>query len=420
MQSRRLLVVGLTIFAVLVSAIGAYAVIKGVAPLPPAHSAQSTAPSSNHILAPSPSSTSSDHYLYIALEGSVAVYNIDHNFDEVGTIDLPQTSNHGIRGIGVSPSTHILYVSFGGDGGSNGTGSLTAYNLVTKQTLWTQQYNHGIDSFAINRDGSTIYMPDGELSSAGLWHVVNAATGVETGAVMDTAVGTGDNGPHNTVIGLSGRYVYFGDRNLASSGSNYLYGADTSSNQIVRKVGPFQSGIRPFSVDSSETFVYTSVTGYLGFQVGNLSTGKVLYTVPIQEPAGAACSNSGASDPSHGISLSPDNRQLYVIDFTCNYVHVFDVSNVANAMPTQIAAIPVHQFDPNQPNCTYDCLGDGWLLHSSDGKYVFVGDSGDVIDTASSRVVAHITNLYNSRVFIEADWSNGVPTFTTTRSGIGR
>jgi hypothetical protein len=89
-------------------------------------------------------------------------------------------------------------------------------------------------------------------------------------------------------------------------------------------------------------------------------------------------------------------------------------------MPTQIAAIPVHQFDPNQPNCTYDCLGDGWLLHSSDGKYVFVGDSGDVIDTASSRVVGHITNLYNSRIFIEVDWSNGVPTFTTTRSGIGR
>src|SRR2546429_5293517 len=31
--------------------------------------------------------------------------------------------------------------------------------------------------------------------------------------------------------------------------------------------------------------------------------------------------------------------------------------------------------------CAYDCLGDGWLHHSLDGRYVFVGDSGDVIDT---------------------------------------
>jgi DNA-binding beta-propeller fold protein YncE len=353
-------------------------------------------------------------------EGGLDVFDIDNNFARVGTITLPQTSGHGIRGVAVSPSTHTLYVSYGGDGGSEGDGSLLAYDLVAQKLLSTQNYSHGIDSMAITPDGRTIYMPDGELAGDGKWYVVNAATGVETGAVIDTGAGTGDNGPHNTVVGLTGQHVYMGDRNLAGAGSNYLYVASTATNRVTMRVGPFRSGIRPFTVNKAETLVYTSVTGYEGFQVGDLTTGKVLYTVPITRPSRASCPNSGASDPSHGVSLSPDEKQLYVLDWPCNEVAVFDVSGVPGSAPTQIATVPVHQFNMDQTPCTYDCLGDGWLLHSSDGRYVFVGDSGDVIDTSTQKVVANIPQLYQTRIYLEIDWSGGTPNFTTTRSGMGR
>jgi hypothetical protein len=398
---KRFSIIGITLFGLLFGGIGAYIVFRSFA------------------ATTYPPSSGTHHYLYVALEGSVAVYDIDNSFNQVGTISLPQTASRGIRGIGIAPNSHILYISFGGDSGGNGNGSLTAYDLVTQQTLWTQNYAHGIDSFALSTDGSTIYMPDGEISNTGLWHIVNASNGTETGVTLNTNAVGGDYGPHNTAIGVSGNYVYMGDRDLNKSGTAYLYAANTSNNQI-KKIGPFSSGIRPFTVDSTDTHAYVSTTGFLGFQVGSVTSGNVLYTVPLQHPSGAACTNGGATDPSHGLSLSPDDKQLYVIDFTCNYVHVFDVSNIANAAPTQIAAIPVHAFDPNQPNCSYDCLGDGWLLHSSDGKYVFVGDSGDVIDTTTQTVVANIPNLYNSRIFIEGDWTNSAPSFTTSRVGVGR
>lgn len=367
----------------------------------------------------SPVPSGSAHYLYTATEGSISVFDIDHSFAQVGTISLPQTAGHGIRGVAADPAGHVLYVSYGGDSGGEGNGSLLAYDLVNQKVLWTQSYPHGVDSMAITPDGKTIYMPDGELSSTGLWHVVNARTGADTGVSINTGAGTGDNGPHNTIVGPSGQYVYMGDRNLNPGGSNYFYVASTATNLITQKVGPFQSGIRPFTINSSETLVYTSITNLLGFQVGSLTTGKVLDTVNLVHPAGATCNNSGATDPSHGVSLSPDDQQLYVIDYTCNYVHVFDVSGAHASAPVQIAAIPVHAFNPNQSPCSYDCLGDGWLLHSSDGHYVFVGDSGDVIDTTTRTVAAHINQLYQTRVFIEIDWNNGTPTHTTTRSGMG-
>jgi hypothetical protein len=382
--------------------------------VPPTNTPSSTNTST---VTSTPTQTGLSHYLYTVSEGSINVFDIDHGFNQVGTITSSQTSGNGIRGVAASPSTHLLYVSYGPDSGSGG--HLLAYDLLSKQVVWAKTYSHGIDSMAITPDGKTIYMPDGEISSDGKWYVIDAASGNETGVVIDTGVGTGDNGPHNTIVSLDGQNVYMGDRNYASSGSNYFYVASTQTNQVTQKVGPFISGIRPFTINAEKTLVYTSVTGYLGFQVGDLQSGKVLYTVPIVKPSGASCTNSGATDPSHGVSLSPNEKELYVLDYTCNYVHLFDVSNVPAQAPRQVAAIPVTPFDPNQPNCTYDCLGDGWLLHSSDGNYVFVGDSGDIINTVSRSVIGHIQSLYNTRVFIEIDWQNGVPTFTTTRSGLG-
>ena len=69
--------------------------------------------------------------------------------------------------------------------------------------------------------------------------------------------------------------------------------------------------------------------------------------------------------------------------------------------------------------CLYDCQKEGWVLHSGDGRYVFVGDSGDVINTATRKSIMNLNTLYNTRKYIEIDWSKGVPIFTTSRHGLG-
>lgn len=69
--------------------------------------------------------------------------------------------------------------------------------------------------------------------------------------------------------------------------------------------------------------------------------------------------------------------------------------------------------------CGGDCGRAGWLQHSLDGRYVYVGDSGDVINTNTYRIVAFLPALHNSRYLFELDWHGTTPRKTSTRSGIG-
>ncbi|GHO94034.1 hypothetical protein KSF_040820 [Reticulibacter mediterranei] len=124
--------------------------------------------------------------------------------------------------------------------------------------------------------------------------------------------------------------------------------------------------------------------------------------------------------PAHGISLSPNEKEVYVIDSGNSYVHVFDVSGLPTTAPKQVADIQLRSMAGNEANCSFDCQKEGWILHSLDGHYVFVGDSGDVIDTSTRQSVINLPALFDSRKFLEVDFSNGVPVATSTRYGLGR
>jgi DNA-binding beta-propeller fold protein YncE len=222
-------------------------------------------------------------------------------------------------------------------------------------------------------------------------------------------------GPHNTIVGPSGRWVYLGSRN-----DNYLYVVNSATDQIVRKVGPLVSSVRPFTVNGRETIAYTTATAFLGFQVSSLKTGRVLYTVPIQ---GFSWNphTFGPSAPSHGIALSPGGNRLWVMDAPNSHVHLFDVSQVPLVAPRQIADVRLSlPMTGEESPCAYDCARDGWLQLSRDGRYLYVGDSGNVIDTRTLTIVANLGALRNSRKSLEIWWRGGVPVFAGSRSSVGR
>ena len=65
----------------------------------------------------------------------------------------------------------------------------------------------------------------------------------------------------------------------------------------------------------------------------------------------------------------------------------------------------------DQNPCTANCARIGSLIGSADGRYVYVGDSGDVIDTKKREVVTNLEALHNSRVAIEVVFSDGKPSY---------
>ena len=77
--------------------------------------------------------------------------------------------------------------------------------------------------------------------------------------------------------------------------------------EMRERVGPLRSGVRPFTINGRETLVFTTATGFLGFQVSSLSSGRVLYTQAFPGFSWSPA-NFAPSAPSHGISLSPNER----------------------------------------------------------------------------------------------------------------
>jgi DNA-binding beta-propeller fold protein YncE len=332
------------------------------------------------------------------------VYDIDHRFKRVETFTLPGT-NRGVRGVAVAPATHMMFVSFGGDGGGNGNGSVLAYDLVHRKVRWSVNLQGGIDSGAVSNDGKTLYMPSGENSSNGDWYIMNTANGGITGTIK-----TPGTGPHDGVLSADGRILQLGDRNYS-----HLLIYDTRAGRLAGTVGPLLGGVRPNTIDASDTLSFTTATGLDGFQVGSIPSGSVLYTERF-----ASCTGPFTTC-SHGISLSPDGKQVYVIDTVHKAASVWDVHGVGQGIaPVHLATVPVDGLEGAERGCAYDCGRDGWLHHSLDGRYVFVGDAGNVIETATRRTVAKIPNLLNTRKFVEIDWRGGVPVASSGRQGIGR
>lgn len=335
------------------------------------------------------------HFEYVVSAGAVYVYSIDDANRLIQTIGLPQIGS-SIHGVVVGVHSGRLYISYGDQEPPGG--SLLAYDLLDGRVLWDRTYRFGIDSMAISRDGRWIYMPAGEGTHDGRWRIIRASDGAPTGRAID-----GGSGAHNTILGPDGRHLY-----LAGVDHPYLEVASTATGKVVRAIGPLNGpGVRPFTINGSQTLAFTTVRGFLGFQVSCIPTGKVLYTVPV--PGFSYDPATFGRTPDHGISLSPNEHELYLIDTPNGYVHVFDVRGLPSVAPRLVANIRLRHAPPN----------DGWLQHSRNGRFVYVGRSGDVIDTKTRTIVDYLPPLRATADFLEIDWRDGRPVSTTQRYGVG-
>src|SRR5207244_1431171 len=149
--------------------------------------------------------------------------------------------------------------------------------------------------------------------------------------------------------------------------------------------------------DPSADVDYVTRRGALGFRVFSLATHRLLHVVTF---AGFTWNpRFGPNPPDHGLSLAPDRPELWVLDAPNSTVHVFDVSGLPGQAPRQIADVRLTKpLSGNESPCSHACARIGSLQHSSDGRFVYVGDSGDVIDTSKREEVTNLEALHNSRV----------------------
>ncbi len=291
----------------------------------------------------------------------------------------------GVRGIGAHAATGRLFVST--------NRRLGAFDLVTDILVWEQTYeNQCCDRMAIAPDGRTLYVP---AARAQKWFVVDAATG----SVIKTIDKPGS--PHNTLISSDGAYVY-----LESQGKQLpiLTVVDTRTRAVAKEIGPFSDVVRPFTINGRQTLIFANVNNLLGFEVGDLRTGKILHRVAVP---GVPTTNSPVhGTPSHGIAMTADETEIWVSDNTNHMMRIFDASVMPPSLKTSIAL-------RDEP---------GWISFSLDGMTAYPS-TGDVIDMRTRKIVATLQDEHGVNVesekMLEIDFANGKPVRAADQFGIG-
>lgn len=312
-------------------------------------------------------------YLYVATPGirdylgygghGILVFDIDNNHRFVKRIKTegyhPNGNPSNVKGIAVSVPLNSIYVST--------IESLQRIDLATDKVVWEKQFDGGCDRMSISPDGKTMYLPSMEKD---FWNVVDCNTGdiIKKIQVVKRA--------HNTLYGSSGKAVY-----MADIASPLLHVADPVTHTIVEKVGPFGHFVRPFTVNGKETLVFATVDSLLGFEVGDLKSGKVLDRIVVQGWNPGPVRRHG--NPSHGIGLTPDEKELWVADGHNMRMHIFQSQKPYQ----QLTTIPLQDMP-------------GWITFSLDGKYAYPS-SGEVIDVKTRKILFTLQDEQNNYVASE-------------------
>ncbi len=335
--------------------------------------------------------------LYVAVPGirndvqyggqGILVFDIDHGHHLVKRIAWSGKDARGsvlaVKGICASAVTGRLYVST--------TADLTCIDLNSDQILWRKPYDGGCDRMAITPDGNTIYLPSLE---GPLWNVVEA----NSGDVLTKI--TPKSGSHNTICSVDGKHVY-----LAGLKSRLLTIADTATNTAEKTVGPFGGNIRPFTINGKGTLGFMCVNDLLGFEVADLNDGKMIYRVPIEGFKTGPTKRHGC--PSHGIGLTPDEKELWVADAFNSRIHIFDVTITP---PKQLQSIPLR----DQP---------GWITFSINGALAYPS-TGDIIDVKTHKIIGELKDengqAVQSEKLLEIDFVGSKVSATGNQFGIGQ
>ncbi|WP_146897636.1 YncE family protein [Adhaeribacter aerolatus] len=312
-------------------------------------------------------------FLYVAVPGirnylgygghGLLVFDMDNGHKFVKRIKTQGLSRNGkpanVKGIAVSVPLNSIYIST--------LGTLQRIDLTTEKVLWEKPYEGGADRMAISPDGKTMYLPSLEKT---FWNVVDC----ETGKLLKKIEVVGR--AHNTIYGPSGDFAY-----LADIASPLLHVADTKTHTIVKKVGPFSNGIRPFTINHNETMVFATVDSLLGFEVADLKTGKFLDRVIVEGWNKGPVRRHG--NPSHGIGLTPDEKEIWLADGHNMRLHIFS----AEKPYQQLTTIALQDMP-------------GWITFSMDGKYAYPS-SGEVIEVKTRKILMTLKDEFYNQVASE-------------------
>ena len=325
----------------------------------------------------------------------IVVLDVDNNFafvKRIPTWNVPASrSPEEVSGVAASPATNMIYLAT--------RGRLAAFDLGTEQKAWENTY----DGTCCERPELT---PDGKTLVVGsdlkdFWYVIDAQSGTLKGKIQAPK----SMFAHNMALSPDGKTVF-----MAPNGVTMTVG-DVPSMKAIKTI-TFSDHVRPFVINDDATRVYANLNNLLGFEIADVKTGEVIKR--IEAPAEMWKAKWGDLNqhffghgcPSHGIALTPDESEIWVVD-NINYgVLVYDNTGEWPALKTTF---------PTTASAD-------WITMGLDGKYAFLSSS-DVVEVKTKKIVAQLKDEYgkpmHSEKFLEMAFSNGKLLRTVSQFGEG-
>lgn len=331
------------------------------------------------------------HLLYIATPGDngtdnqsgVVVLDAERNYTFIKRIsyDLPASKMPGgkVSGIAASVPLNMLYVTQ--------DGSMTAIDLATDKIVW--RFEGEAQPVERSRGGSSPTgccerpwtLPDGKTLLVGShynawWYYIDGATGKVLGKVHTPEA----NVAHNLTVTADGKTAMLASMSSPANKKAGLAILDVASRKIVRYM-TFTEMVRPLTMNHDGSLVYVNVNNLIGFEIGEVATGKVLgrYEIPGDDWKGKGYS--------HGIGMLPDQSEIWVADPVHNAWQVWD--NPGDGRN------PV--YNPAKIVKPSAGVVHSWMTVSNDGKLAFLGDSS-VIDTKTHKEIAVLKDEFGRRI----------------------
>jgi len=177
------------------------------------------------------------------------------------------------------------------------------------------------------------------------------------------------NKPHNAYNTGRNDVLY-----ISSMGDNQIDRIDLKTMEYTDKI-PTGGIPRPYAVTRDEKTLYVALSDYHGFEIINIPSKKETARVDLPAAPPADCELEPHTE-THGLALSPNEKELWVTSLTDGGVYVYDIAT--KKLSTEIS--------------TGQCPN--WIGFSPDGKYVTVSNCGSndaaIIDARTRQVLAKV------------------------------
>lgn len=313
---------------------------------------------------------------------SARLYVGNSTADNISVIDLKSLKVLG--DIHVGPHVHGMAVQ--ADGArlfttSEGDNTLRIFATSTDKLIGEIKLTGRPNQCAVTPDGKYVAIPIRDTDSVDVVDVTQQKV-VKTLPVK---------APHNAFNAGSNRYTF-----VSSMGDHAINMIDLEKMDYAASI-PTGGVPRPYVVTRDGRSMYVALSDLHGFAIVDIPEKRVVRRVemPAENPTPHEHPGEPINTLTHGLALSPDERELWVTSLLDDAMYVYDVSS-----QKIVGHVPVGS-------------GPNWVAFSPDGKYVCVSNAAEddvsIIDVKARGEVARLKVGREPKRLVAASVLGGEP-----------